>query len=80
MSDILEPYRPSNGTEGEYFMSEYCYRCQHDVPYQENPDAGGGCEILMRTMAYGIKDPEYPGDTWVYFNGRPTCLAFREYD
>jgi hypothetical protein len=30
----FEPYRPSNGTEGEYFQEEYCYRCKHDDPDQ----------------------------------------------
>ncbi len=68
----LEPYRPSNGTEGEYFMSEFCYRCKHDEDY-DNP-----CSIIGLTMGYDLSDPEYPKDTWVYFNGKPTCLAFKE--
>lgn len=65
-------YRPSNGTEGDGFMSRHCYQCKHD-------DGGIGervCEIIGNTMAYDIDEPEYPTE-WRYGeDGRPTCTKF----
>lgn len=65
-----KPYRPSNGTEGEMFMSRFCYRCQHDED-EEEP-----CPILTMTFALPIEDPDYPKE-WVHDrNGNPDCTAF----
>jgi hypothetical protein len=65
-------YRPSNGTEGEGFMSRHCYQCKHD-------DGGIGervCEIIGNTMAYDVTDAEYPVE-WCYgADGKPTCTKF----
>jgi len=30
-----KPYRPSNGTEGDIFMSRFCARCERDRAFQE---------------------------------------------
>lgn len=60
-------YRPGNGTEGEWFMSKFCYRCVKDVD--------SSCEILFRTFGFEIDDPEYPQE-WCYVDGNPTCTAF----
>lgn len=51
-----DKYRPSNGSEGDIFMSQFCDRCKHN---KETP-----CEIIGRTMACKIDDPSYP-DEWV---------------
>ena len=72
------PYRPSNGTEGMYFMAEYCDRCVHDAKYQRTMDGEDGCEIILYTMAFVKAEEEYPRHAWVYMNGKPTCLFFRE--
>jgi hypothetical protein len=65
----LVPYRPSNGSEGEWFRSMFCDRCALD----KNED----CEILAKTFYLDVDDPEYPKE-WVadekYEN--PTCTAF----
>ena len=37
---MTKSYRPSNGTEGEMFMAQWCYRC-----IKEN-----GCTILTGAM------------------------------
>ncbi len=59
-------YRPSNGTEGEWFMSRFCYHCLADS--EESP-----CEILGEAMAGG--EP----DEWREDGPRgPRCTAFRE--
>ena len=77
MADILkwpwEPYRPSNGTEGEIFMEGFCYRCTKE------PD----CEILSNTLALDIDDRDYPKE-WrrrTDSNGWPgtaECTAFEK--
>jgi hypothetical protein len=67
------PFRPSNGTGGELFCEQFCYRCKRDV--DEN------CEILGRTLIYHIDDPEYPIE-WVQDDvpypqhAYPRCTAF----
>lgn len=64
-----KPYRPSNSTEGELFMSKFCYRCCHD--WNE-------CEILTNSLCYNIDEPEYPVE-WIYDeNGKPTCTKFKK--
>ena len=66
-----QPYRPSNGTEGDMFEVLFCNKCKHDTKDQ-------ACEILMRTMIFGVGDPEYPKE-WVYDSeGCPKCTAFEK--
>lgn len=65
-----EPYRPSNGTDGEGFMGAWCERCARDV--------GHNCSILARALAFDLEDPEYPKE-WVRLTVRPwtpSCTAF----
>lgn len=62
------PYRPSNGTEGDIFMAEWCERCARNE--------GDGCMIQLRALAHSIGDPEYPCE-WNFTNGGvPQCSAF----
>ena len=70
-----ELYQPSNGTEGEGFWDRFCFECERDRAFQED-ESDEGCEILLRTMLYSIRDPEYPRE-WCYGkDGKPTCTAF----
>ena len=48
------PYRPSNGCEGDWFMNKWCARCTKQDPGHI------GCQIIAGSMAYSLKDPEYP--------------------
>lgn len=70
----VEPYRPSNGTEGEFFQEAWCYRCARDT--EARP-----CSILTRTMAFNIEENGYPKE-WIRdvgpWPGNPRCTAFRE--
>jgi hypothetical protein len=66
----MKLYRPSNGTEGDCFMGQFCERCVKDDPDNENY-----CDILANSMAYGIHDPQYPRE-WVRGAAGPTCTAF----
>ena len=74
-------FRPSNGTNGETFQSDWCDRCLLERParedYEETLRNGGGCAILLRTMAFDIGDENYPTE-WTYDRktGEPKCTAF----
>lgn len=70
-----QPYRPSNGTEGECFMAAWCARCVRDAEARGEYDTGCGCEILLRTMACQIDDDDYPKE-WQIIDGRSRCTAF----
>jgi len=68
-----EPYRPSNGTEGMAFISEWCDECIHDDPENEK-----FCPIVGATMMLDVDDPDYPKE-WIfnYEENRPRCTAFK---
>lgn len=72
----MKKYRPSNGTEGDIFHEKYCWNCINC-----NPDPSGDkqCDILMRTLLFGINEPEYPKE-WIYVDGKPTCTAWVKWD
>ena len=68
------PYRPSKGGEGHRFMQRYCRQCKRDQDYHDP------CEILMRTMCFGIEDDAYP-EEWTHDeDGCPTCTAHEPCD
>jgi len=69
-----ESYRPSNGTEGEIFMSAFCSKCKHDN--LDPKTYSGGCEIIGLTMAFDTNDAEYPREWIIDSDGQPTCTAF----
>lgn len=62
----VRPYCPSNGTEGEMFAEDFCYRCA----WQDD------CDIPLRTMFLDVTDPNYPAE-WIVTPDGPTCTAFR---
>jgi len=70
-------YRPSNGTEGDCFMGAFCDQCVRNT--WDDETRTGGCDILMRTMAYDVDDPEYPRE-WNYGPHGPSCTAFSSKD
>lgn len=84
MADLVtKPYRPSNGDEGEWFMSQWCVRCTRDAAHRRNPDAGKGCKIIVYMLAFNIGDTEYPRQIVrtagiPYDQWNPRCTAFRE--
>jgi hypothetical protein len=63
-----ELYRPSNGTEAEYFMEKFCYQCKHNV----NDD----CETLTFAFVYDKKDPEYPTEWHYNTQDKAICSKF----
>lgn len=66
-------YRPSNSTDGEAFMSEFCYQC-HKMPH--SPEADNQCAILGATFFYGTDEPEYPIQ-WQQDGKSSWCTAFK---
>jgi hypothetical protein len=66
--DLIEPYRPSNGTDGDIFMAAFCDRCR-------KRDLFGGCSILARALGLQIDDPRYPPE-WVKTEAGPMCTAY----
>lgn len=78
----LEKYRPSNGTEGDGFISAWCGKCERSGRPGKPCDAGHevlGCSIVGRTMAFNIEDTEYP-DEWIHGKDGPECTAFVPFD
>ncbi len=73
---MANPYRPSNGTEGEWFIALWCCTCEYERARRDNPDADG-CDIVIMTMALGIDHPDYPKE-WQYGPNGPRCTAYWE--
>lgn len=67
---ITSPYRPSNGSEGDWFMSKWCRRCVKD-------SAAMPCGIIARSMALDIGEKGYPRE-WVEDGDGPRCTAFSD--
>ena len=68
---MARPFYPSNGTEGEIFMSQWCHCCVLDRASREEDDPANGCEILANALA-AIRPEEWIiGD-----DNRARCTAF----
>ena len=74
-NDPATPYRPSNGTEGEWFASKFCNKCEGERKWRESEV--DPCHILVNTFAFTIDHPDYPKE-WIEDEGGPRCTAFRE--
>ena len=74
----MKLYQPSNGTEGEAFISTYCMNCINEEWMHDN-NSNKKCEILSNTMIYNVKDKEYPKQ-WCYKDGKPTCTDWVKWD
>lgn len=71
----MKPYRPCNGSEGEWFESRFCDRCERDRDYREND--GDSCPILGNALAFDIGEQGYPKEWIEDDNGEnPRCTAF----
>lgn len=64
----MKLYRPSNGSEGTWFESNWCDNC---IKHPKSADAKNQCVVLGN---------EFHGNAtgkWVYKNNVPTCTAFK---
>ncbi len=74
----MEKYRPSNGSEGMWFMEKFCENCIHDNPDLEKESPR--CEIIALTMCLDAEDDRYP-EEWTYdADGNPVCTNFKKWD
>ena len=71
MAEKTTKYRPTNGSEGEWFMSLWCERCIKDRPSKP-------CSILGRALGMDIDDAGYPAE-WVEDGDGPRCTAFADH-
>ena len=65
-----EPYRPSNGTEGEMFMEIFCAKCIHDQ------DENDPCPIPGSAFVFNINEEGYPKEWRFDDGGELFCAAF----
>lgn len=74
---MSEKYRPSNGTEGAWFINAFCAQCSRSEHNLHPDDASKlvGCPILDRTFALDVDDPDYPSE-WIEDENGPKCIAF----
>lgn len=64
-ADMWTPgYRPSNGTDGEYFRARWCGNCSHDHAIHLDPENGGYpdhpegvCSIFTRSLIESSPGP-----------------------
>jgi hypothetical protein len=63
-------YRPSNGTEGEVFMEDWCFRC--------TKNANQDCPIIGASLAFDLEDANYPSQLVYDAKGKPCCTAFED--
>lgn len=63
-----KPYRPANGTEGDFFHEWFCDRCRYEST----------CALLLASMLYQIDDPEYPKEWKHNEKGQPVCTMFEQ--
>ena len=71
----MKPYRPCNGSEGDWFHSKYCDRCLNEHMSKEKPY----CDILSAILARNISDIGYPKEVICEDDGsNPRCTAFRD--
>ena len=68
------PYRPSSGTDGDYFIEGNCHSCIHGK-YEHTGDTDDlPCDIVTRAFLFAPPDKEYPKE-WIYEKGEPKCTS-----
>lgn len=76
-SEAGKQWMPSNGTEGEMFMSAFCERCIHEKWMHTMNNADKKCDVLNRALLNAPdKQPE-----WIYSEeGWPICTEWKFWD
>lgn len=74
MTDHIKPYRPSNGSEGDWFTSKFCSNCFHGK-YEHTGDVNDKpCVIIDASFCGYAKE-------WIYDEQmKPGCTAFVKWD
>lgn len=70
-------YCPSNGSEGDWFESEFCMQCINTNP---DPTKRPQCQIWCAAVCHTVNEPGFPKE-WTYdSNNKPTCTAWVKWD
>lgn len=73
-----EPYRPCNGSEGEYFQSMWCEECDRDKVMNGTAtmeEADQNPELYCSILNCSYRDDPLP--EWTYgADGQPCCTEF----
>lgn len=73
-------YRPANGTDGEFFREQTCYRCVKDHAWHVPPfEADESCPIIMDALCGEHSYPNEQGPPqWShsYETGESRCSEF----
>ena len=78
---MSEPYRPSNGSSGDWFESQFCNRCEKDRKYREYMEKNEvgpqpeSCGILGAALTFETEHEYYPKE-WIEDENGPKCTAF----
>lgn len=73
-------YRPSNGSEGMWFVETYCSRCIHEKFMHTNDHEDKKCDIFSNTLIFNVNEKGYP-EEWIYDdNENPKCTAHGRWD
>lgn len=65
-------YRPSNGSEGDWFEQKWCHDCK-----QIDIDPHGGCPIWNAALCLSTDDENYPKELTFAKSGAPICEAYK---
>ena len=67
----VRKYCPSNGSEGDGFISGWCEKCRYEGFTEDTY-----CAILSDSYVYSVDDDRFPSQ-WRYDDdGKPVCTAF----
>lgn len=75
---LHQRYRPSNGTDGDIFVSQWCSQCIHEQGFRDG--TGDGCAILAAAFAHDVDSPEYPMEWTLDSEANAECPAFVDED
>jgi|ERR1700748_274899 len=76
----FQKYRPSNWSEGDWFINKWCRNCIHGKYEHTHKSEDPPCKILSYSIVYELNDKEYPSE-WVFGDdGKPKCTAWKNWD
>ncbi len=73
----MKLYQPSNGSEGCWFISDWCEKCSRDIWDPQTEKLTEQCDILDRTFFFALDEEKYPTE-WRYcpLTNQPICMKF----
>jgi len=75
-----EKFRPSNGTDGEIFMCDFCYHCINEKWIHDQKEGDKKCEILSKMILLDTDNKNYPEELTYDTEDYPICTAYKHWD